>query len=289
MTVTEQTEISLLDVIDVFWRRRWLMGGVIILTFALALAVAFIMTPMYRATVVMVPVEMGEGQSALGGLVGQLGGLASLAGVAMNDGAEAEEAIATLTSRFFTTKFIVERNLMPVLFASLWDADKQTWIVDKPDEIPSLTDGFMLMDSSVRSVVRDRDTGLLSLQIDWEDSAVAAAWANQMVEMINLHLRELAIAEAENSISYLNLELEKTSVVGTRNAIYSLMETQIQSIMLANVRKEYAFKIIDPAVVLEADDFFRPDRPVLAILGLAVGMALSVFIALGMAFVEKLR
>ena len=85
------------------------------------------------------------------------------------------------------------------------------------------------------------------------------------------------------------MELEKTSVVGTRNAIYSLMETQIQNIMLANVRKEFAFKVIDPAVVLDDDDFFRPDRLVLAILGLAAGLTLSVFLALWLALAEKLR
>ena len=289
MNASENSEISLLDVANIFWRRRWLMAGIILFTFAVAVTVAFVMTPVYRATVVMVPVETGEGQNSLGSLVGQLGGLASLAGVAMNDGTDAEEAIATLTSRFFTTKFIVEHDLLPVLFASMWDAENQDWLVENPDEVASLTDGFMLMDSSIRSVVRDRDTGLLSLQIDWEDPELAADWANQMVDMINLHLRDQAISEAQDSITYLNLELEKTSVVGTRNAIYSLMETQIQNIMLANVRKEFAFKVIDPAVVLEDDDFFRPNRPVLAILGLAVGFALSVFIALGMAFVEKLR
>ena len=285
MTVPEQNEISLLDVIAVFWRRRLLMGAVIIFVFVLAVVVAFIMTPVYRATVVMSSVDANQTAPALG----DIGGLAALAGFPLNDTAKSEEAIAKLVSRSFTRAFITDQNLMPVLFASLWDIDKQEWMVADPKDIPTLADGFAVIDGSVRSVVRDGETGLLAVHIDWTDPNIAANWANAMVEMINNHLKEQAIGEAQRSIEYLNEALIKTDVVEARAAMYSLMETQINNIMLANVREEFAFKVIDPALAAEDDDFIKPNRLFLAVLGLVAGMALSAMISLGIAVKEGSR
>jgi uncharacterized protein involved in exopolysaccharide biosynthesis len=285
MTVTEQNEISLLDVIAVFWRRRLLMGAVIIFVFALAVVVAFIITPVYRATVVMSSVDASQTAPALG----DLGGLAALAGFPLNDTAKSEEAIAKLISRSFTRAFITDQNLMPVLFASLWDVDKQEWMVADPKDIPTLADGFAVIDGSVRSIVRDGETGLLAVHIDWTDPNIAANWANAMIEMINNHLKEQAIGEAQRSIEYLNGALIKTDVVEARAAMYSLMETQINNIMLANVREEFAFKVIDPALAAEDDDFIKPNRLFLAVLGLVAGMALSAIISLGIAVKEGSR
>ncbi len=283
MTVSEQTEISLLDVVEVFWRRRLFMGGMIILAFVLALTVAFVMTPVYRATVIMASVDANQTGSSLG----DLGGLAALAGFPLNDSAKSEEAIAKLISQSFSRTFIVDQHLMPVLFASLWDVAKQEWGVSDPKDIPTIAGGFALFDGSIRSVVRDGETGLLALHIDWIDPELAASWANRMVDMINLNLKEQAISEAQRSIEYLNDALTKTDVVEARAAIYRLMETQINNIMLANVREEFAFKVIDPAIAPEDDDFIKPNRLLLVVLGLAAGVGLSAIFSLGFAVKER--
>ena len=281
----EPNEVSILDVADVFVRRRWLMAGIILIVFALAVAAAFIVTPVYRATVVMASVDANQSATALG----DLGGLAALAGFELNDSAKSEEAIAKLVSRSFTHIFVEDQGLMPILFASIWDAENREWLVDSPDEVPTMQDAFRLIDNSIRTVARDADTGLLALHIDWTDPELAASWANRMVEMINQNLKEQAIGEAQRSIDYLNEALTKTDVVEARAAMYRLMETQINNIMLANVREEFAFKVIDPAVAAEADDFIRPNRVLLAIIGLAAGFGLAAIFSLGIAVRERSR
>jgi uncharacterized protein involved in exopolysaccharide biosynthesis len=285
MAIGEQNEISLLDVVEVFWRRRWLMGAIVLLVFALALTVAFVMTPVYRATVIMASVDANQSASTLG----DLGGLAALAGFDLNDSAKSEEAIAKLVSQSFTRIFIDDQDVMPILFASVWDAENEAWITNGPEDIPTIADGFALIDGSIRSVVRDGETGLLALHIDWTDPELAARWANRMVEMINENLKQQAIGEAQRSIDYLNDALTKTDVVEARAAMYRLMETQINNIMLANVREEFAFKVIDPAVAPEADDFIRPSRLLLAVVGLAAGLAFAAIISLGFAVRDKSR
>jgi len=285
----EQFEISLGDLIVALWTRRWLIIAFTFLGLVGGALIAFLSTPIYRATVVLAPVELSQNRSAISGLAGQLGGLAGLAGISIPDGSESEEAIATLLSRSFTERFIVEQELMRSLFAERWDSDREVWRIEEDENPPTLADGFALVNNSIRSVIRDRDTGLISVHVDWTDPELSAAWANSMVERVNQFLRERAVKEAEQSIDYLNQELAKTSVVEMRSAVYRLMESQIQKIMLANVREEYAFKVIDPAVAAELDDYYRPNRPLLVALGLPAGFFIGSFLSLGLAVLSRLR
>ncbi len=123
-------------------------------------------------------------------------------------------------------------------------------------------------------------TQLVTLTVEWRDPVVAADWANTLVDRVNHNLSTRAVSEAEKSVSYLNQELEKTSVVGLRQAIYNLIETQIGNIMSANVNEEYAFRVIDPAAPPDLDDYVWP-RPALTlatgfILGVSLGLAIVI-------------
>ena len=59
---------------------------------------------------------------------------------------------------------------------------------------------------------------------------------------------------------------------------YQLIEEQTKTIMLANVRKDYVFKTIDPAIIPEEKD--KPKRALIVILGTMLGGMLSIFISL---------
>ncbi|HFE39467.1 MAG TPA: hypothetical protein ENK06_13815 [Gammaproteobacteria bacterium] len=126
---------------------------------------------------------------------------------------------------------------------------------------------------------------MYTLAFEWSDPVLATQWANKMVERINAHQKAAAIKEAEKSIEYLKNELKQTSVVEMRQAIFRLVEAQTKNIMLANVRDEFAFKIIDPAVVPE--EKIKPKKRLMAILGTIVGFMLGVFLAFFLAFLKK--
>jgi LPS O-antigen subunit length determinant protein (WzzB/FepE family) len=55
--------------------------------------------------------------------------------------------------------------------------------------------------------------------------------------------------------------------------IYSLLESQVQKIMLANVRDDYVFSVIDPAT--EPKKPFKPRKQLIISLGLIIGLMLS--------------
>jgi len=272
-----EDEISLLDLWHVIVRYKTMVIGITLVATFSATAIAFLMTPIYRAETLLAPVS-DEEQTAMSAMVGQFGGLASLAGINLGSkGNNTDKVIATLTSRSFIGNFIMDKQLMPVLFADDWDSATKTWKDKSPDDIPTVLDAFKLFHEDFIYVATDKKTGLVTVSVEWKDPKQAATWANELVNRINQHEKQLAINEAEKSISYLNEQLAKTSVVEMQQAIYQLMEAETKKIMLANVRDQYAFKILDPAVAPEEPA--KPMRSLIVAIGMVVGLMLSIFLA----------
>ena len=110
------------------------------------------------------------------------------------------------------------------------------------------------------AIERKPRTGLTIVKVRWKDPVVAAEWANALIADLNSALREMDIAEARKRIAYLNRALDETSVIPLRQSIYRLMEAEIRSIMIAETRTDYAFRVIDSAVPPEPDQPIRPRR-----------------------------
>jgi uncharacterized protein involved in exopolysaccharide biosynthesis len=269
--------IDLGDVISRLWGKRlWLLASVLVCT-AIFATVAYTTPPGYRATVVLAPASP-EREGMGGGLnsaLGQLGGLAALAGVNIGgNSADMEEAIAVLQSRQFTEAFIRDHNLLPELFPKKWDPVAQRWKVPA-DKQPTLAKGYKLFDKQIRMVVRDKKTGLVNLQIDWGDRREAADWANDLVARLNAEMRSRAIRKSEGYVGYLEKELANTNVVATREAINRLIEAQIKQHMFANVNLDYAFRIIDRAMPADADDPVKPRTLLITFSGFILGLAIG--------------
>lgn len=259
-------------VIGRLWQKRWWVVASTVLFTGAATAAAFLMTPIYRASTVMISATAERSsEGSLSGGLGQLGSLASLAGISVGTGdSEVEEALAVLKSREFTERFISEKNLMPELFPGKWDLKQGRWRVSASNQ-PTRADGFKVFDEKIRTAVRDKKTGLFILQIDWRDRYEAAAWANELVQRINAEMRARAIAKAEASIGFLQKELDKATDIGTRESINRLIESQIRRRMLASVTQEYAFRVIDKAMAPDAKDTVRPVTILIALLGFVFG------------------
>jgi uncharacterized protein involved in exopolysaccharide biosynthesis len=257
----------------------WLLLSVVLCT-ALFSAAAFLLTPVYRASTVLIPsrADKDSGMNA-SGLTG-LSGVASLVGINLGGGDSlTEEALAVLKSRQFTDKFINERQLMPGLYAGLWDAQAGKWKVDEKHQ-PTPATAYSLFDR-IRTIVPDKKTGIITLNIDWIDRLAAADWANDLVQRLNLEMRQREMARAESSVGYLEKEFESTNTVATREAIGRLIESQVKQRMFAVVTKEYAFRVIDPAVAPDRSDRHFPPRLLLVAAGPFVGLFAGVLLILG--------
>jgi uncharacterized protein involved in exopolysaccharide biosynthesis len=275
-------EVDLLVLLSrVLSKPLYLILSILLFTSASGLA-AFLITPIYSVSVLLAPAspERSNMNSSLSSALGQLGGLAAIAGVNVGGTDVAtQEAIAVLKSREFTERFISDLNLMPKLFPHKWDENNQKW-KGGVENWPTPAKAYRLFDQSIRSVVEDKKTGLVRLQIDWRDREEAATWANILITRLNSEMRQRAIDHADASVGYLDKELATTSAVDTRSAINRLMETQIDQRMLANVTQEYAFRIVDKATAPDKSDVAWPNRLIFMVGGFLLGAFAGVLLAL---------
>ncbi len=259
-----------------YWRvivkNRKLIGIITAASTLTALLLAFLLPPVYRAEVLLASVSQDKSEG-LSAIANQYGDLAALAGINLGPSKDkTAEYIAALKSRSLSVSYIKEANLMPVLFASKWDAEKKQW-KDNTDA-PTEWKAFELWDKDIRRVNLDKRTGLVTLIVEWTDPALAAKWANDFTRHVNTRLRTEAVEEAEKSIAYLEKQLPTTTTVEVQQAIYRLIETQTKKKMVASTREEYAFTTIDPAVKPERRQ--SPRRMMLIVTGLMLGLILGV-------------
>lgn len=269
--------INIRAMFSLLWRRRLLIVVCVLIGTAIFAVIAFTMTPVYRATCIMVPANLersGVG-AGLSSSLGSVGGLASLIGLTGGpDNTETQEALAVLRSREFTGRFISDRRVLRELYPKIWDPVSDGWKKGTRNA-PSLGQAFDDFDS-LRQVTEDKRTGLISLQIDWRDPELAAQWANELVDRLNTEMRERAIARADSAVEYLQKELNGTALVETRESISRLLAVQVNRRMLASVTQQYAFSIVDKATAPERSDPIRPRRGFLLATGITLGFVLSI-------------
>ena len=266
---------STIDIIDI-WNKFYNSKEIIIYTTLIfsiiAIIYAIMLVPIYRAELLMVPSADTSANSMSGGSGSGLSGLASIAGIKLG-GTEAslkEQNLAILTSRTFTDKYIEEKNLLPIIFKEAWDEKNNKWKGGEPSKgaAHKTVANFTFLNI-------DEMTGLISLGIEWTDPVFAAEWANEIIVTLNAFIRQQAIEETEKNILFLQQQLKQTNYVNIQYVLNNLIEKQTNNIMLANVREEYAFKVIDPAVIPEQR--IRPKRRQIAMTGFIFGLFFGLF------------
>ncbi len=259
------------DIWTLLWNKKWFVILGCVACAAALIGVSLLLPKKYEATVVMSPVSMntqGAG-GGLGSLMSQFGGIASLAGLSVG-GTDAvrNESLGFLRSKQLVSDYIVEHDLQKILFSGKHNA--------QPPQ--TLWKAVEFFSRKVRTVTVENNTGMVLLRVVWEDPRVAATWANDLVATANARLRGRAIAESERNIAYLNEQAGKTDVVGMKQGIYSLLQTEINKVMIARGAEQFAFKVIDPAVAPE-----KPSSPGLLVWA-GFGVLLALLAAVSVAF-----
>jgi uncharacterized protein involved in exopolysaccharide biosynthesis len=266
---------EMVEIWRIIWRERVLLCLSIAVCTAIATAYAFLAPQWYRSEALLVPASPKSTQN-LAGQLGSLGGLVGLAGISIGGNGNTSEPLAVLRSRDFIRDFLRGNELLPVLFSDKWDAAAGRWKEPRIEDQPDLRDGVKLFLDKILTVQDDKKTGLVSVAVEWTNADQAAAWANQLIDLINQRMRDRAQTEAETNIEYLQGQLGTTSVATLKQAISRLLETELQKVMLARGNKEFAFRVVDRPEV--AKHRSSPKRGLAVALGFLTGGIIGVLV-----------
>lgn len=285
-------EIDLAELFRTIWAGKWLIAGITAVFAIGSVLYALSLPNIYKSEVLLAPVE----ESGMK-LSGQLGGLAALAGVNLGGGggSKTELAIEVLKSREFLGQFIERYDLyVPLMAVEGWDQSTNTLLIN--DEIydastkqwlrevkpprqakPSLQETYTEFLKRV-NVQQDTKANMVRVSVEYYSPELAQKWATQLMADLNQYMREREAADATRSIAYLNSQVAQTNLADARSMLFSLIEEQTKTLMLANVRDEYVFSTVDPAVVPEVKD--KPKRSLIVAVALVLGGMLGIFFAL---------
>ena len=288
-------EIDLREIWGVIWRGKWVIIAVTTIFAIAAVFYALSLPNIYKSEALVAPAN-DESQGGIAGLAGQLGGLASLAGVNLDSGKGNETALAIeiLKSRVFFSQFVEKHHILPNLMAAKnWDLASDTLIYN--DDIyllgsdqwtrevkpplsakPSMQEAKKEFDK-LFSIEQSADTGMIFISVEHFSPSIAKDWVDWLIADINLEMKMRDKEEAQRSIHYLQLQIAETNIVEQKTLLYQLIEEQAKTLMFAEVRDEYVFKTIDPALIPEMK--FKPKRAIIVILPTILGGILgSMFI-----------
>lgn len=174
--ITEKAdEISLLDLMIALARQKKTVLMVPLVTGILAIAIAFLITPKFSATAVILPPQQQQ-SSGVAAMLGQLGGLAGAAGSIAGLKNPNDLYVGMLESRTIADKLIKRFDL------------KERYDQDTIDETRSKLKVFA-------TVTSDKN-GTISILVEDKDAKFAAAMANAYVAELSELTKGLAISDA---------------------------------------------------------------------------------------------
>lgn len=288
-SIHSNENVYLSDLLLIVWRKRIVVLVSTIISAIFSIVVALNLSNIYRSEALLAPVADDAGLN----ISGQLGGLAALAGVNLGGNASDKVGLALeiLKSRHFLGNFIERHDLyVPLMAAKGWSRSDNKLVLDEKlydlenekwrrEVKPPLSAKPSIYESrekllELMKVSRDKTSGMVTLSVEHYSPFIAQQWVKLLVFDLNNEMRERELVEAQNSINYLNAQIEKTNIADVRTLLFSLIEEQTKTLMLANVREEYILKTIDPPVVAEKKA--KPARALIVILGTLLGSMLSV-------------
>ena len=295
-------EIDLRELFGVLWAGKIKIIA-ITAVFAIASIIYALSVPnQYKATALLAPAQSGGG--GLSGALGQLGGLASLAGVSLGGGESGEAQIAQeiMKSWSYIEGFIADNNLAVEVYAAegwnkgsntleinnnTYDVETNEWLVEDESGAIGTPSSWKLFESfsQILSVSEDKNSGLVSVSIEYYSPQIAKQWVDMYVESINRFMQQRQVNKVTRNIAYLQEQIGKTSIAEMQEVFYTIIEEQTKNKMLAEASPDYVFVAVGPSMVPELKS--QPKRALICILGTLLGGMLSVLLVLIMHYAKK--
>ena len=285
-------EIDLRELFSVLWAGKILIVAITAVFALVSVGYALSLANQYKASAVVSPAQSGG--SSLGAMAGQLGGLASLAGINIGSGEsnETQEAMEIMQSWGFMEAFIQTHDLQVPIYAAigwdkgsnslklnsdLYDATLKHWLIEDNESgenrAPSSWELYEKFRDRV-AVSQDKTSGLINISVEYYSPQIAKQWVDLFIITINDYMRARKLEQVNRNIEYLTAQIDKTAIADMREVFYQLVEEQTKSKMLAEASPEYAFVTVSRAMVPEQKS--QPKRALVCILGALLGGMLSV-------------
>ena len=280
-------EFDFIEFLKYIWLDRTIIIAVTSLFAFTSIIYALFLPNIYSSEALLTTVDDADAGGGISSLVSRYGGLASAAGVSLPSagGGKADLVVATITSREFFKHLTTFDFVLPGLMASKsyntgtqkllfdqksYNSEKNIWI----DGSPSYLEAYKQYLRSLE-VGQDKRTNFIFLIFHHISPEFSYQFIDLIVNEVNNKIRTRHLQESTIALDYLKNELASTAQREVQQSISQLIEAQLKIQMLANIRKDYIIRAIDPGFLPEEKSAPRKTRMV--ILASIIGFILSIF------------
>jgi uncharacterized protein involved in exopolysaccharide biosynthesis len=133
----------------------------------------------------------------------------------------------------------------------------------KEPGVPDIMDGIRALNEII-NVNYNMKEDIITLTVNFPDAEMAAKIANSYITALNDHMSLEAKRIAITNREYLEKQLQETNDNLVQQKIYNLIAEKIETMMMAEVKEGFAFKVLDPPMT--PDKKSKPKRSQMVIL-----------------------
>lgn len=288
-------EINIKNLFKILLNHKYKLVSASLIFGIVVLSVSFLLNEKYTSKMILKVEHSGDELSSI--LGSQYGDLASLAGVSIGGGSEdlTAYAVALLQSNSFAERLMstdgVKVNLMAarkynfenqeiIIDASIYDESNNEWVRNPPYKrsiIPSTLEIYEEVLKDDLTVSLDRRSGFIEVTFTHISPVFARDFLNLILKQANELKRKNDYEEASKALYFLEENLKTTNQKELRDSLTKLIESQLQTLMLVDIREDYLLSAIEQPYLPEEEIF--PPKALLTFMGLFLGF-ISMFMYL---------
>ncbi|MBW7835275.1 MAG: hypothetical protein H3C28_01360 [Sphingomonadales bacterium] len=293
-------EISIAEILGELWKNKSILLFSIFSILLLSILYLHIATYKYTAEIKIYPVQSPSGN----GISRQLGGLASLAGVNLQNsqqGSPFELYSEEIYSREIANILSADHKLMRVIYRSEWDPETSQWkhpkgilssliaplkaILGVPSREWQAPNGARLQDYIKANVKLEENPRKSTVTINYTnpDPQFAVRFVNTLHKATDERLRQRALERSTKYINYLSNKLQSTTVTEYRAALVAILSDQEKLSMIASSNVPYAAESLGSAIASLKPTQPRPHLVLMA--GVSIGLIVGILIVLARCYV----
>jgi uncharacterized protein involved in exopolysaccharide biosynthesis len=156
----------------------------------------------------------------------------------------------------------------------------------KEPGVPDMWDGIRALDAKVK-IEYNLKEDIITIAVNFRDPDMAARIANYYIITLNDYMSSEARRTANINKEYLEKQLRVTNDNIIQQKIYNLIADKIETTMMAEVKENFAFKVLDPPMAPDMKS--KPKRGLMVITAFIMSLFLGVFVVLFREYLKNVK
>jgi len=268
----QEEEINLLDLIKVILKNLRLIGIIVGVVVVATAVISLIMTPTYESKAVIMPTSQQK-DIGLGSM------LAQQFGIAGPSSPQSSEIVSLLNSNILKEKIIKRFDLLRLLLGEDYEKLKK-----EKTENELMWAGIRALENITKVNFKQKDN-TIEIVIGYKDPMIARDLVQYTLTELTDYMSIETKRVAETNKKYLESQLEKTSDPLIKTKLYALIAQQIETAMMAEVKENFAFKILDAPRI--PDKKSKPKRRSMVLVAFVTSLFIGIFAAFIREYVKR--